>query len=137
MSEQYLPSTPRASSRADEGWLVFAGLMVILAGLFTAVMGVVALVADEHYVVGPEGTWLIDLTGWGWLHLAVGLFAVGIGVALGTGATWARVVAVLLACFNALSHLLFLDTSPLRSAIVIALDVLVIWAVVTHPAEYR
>jgi len=127
-------AAPAARDRAG-GWLSFGGVMVALAGMFSTVMGLVALVEDEHYVVGPEGTLLVDLTGWGWIHLIVGVLAIGTGVALTLGAQWARVVAVLLAGFNALSHLAFLNVSPVQSTIVIAVDVLVIWAVVAHGQE--
>lgn len=133
MAEQTV--TSGTTVRGGEGWLVFGGVVVILAGLFTIIMGIVALVADQHYVVGAEGTLVVDLTGWGWIHLVVGAAVVGTGIALALGASWARVVAVLLVGFNALSHLAFLNVSPVRSTIVIALDVLVIWAVVAHGRE--
>ncbi|MFD4193573.1 MULTISPECIES: DUF7144 family membrane protein [Amycolatopsis] len=135
MSSQRATGLGRVTEERGSGWLLFGAVMVVLAGLFTTVMGIVALAADDHYVVGPEGTLVVDLTGWGWIHLVVGVLAVATGVALGFGAMWARVVAVLLAGFNALSHLAFLNVAPVQSTIVIAIDVLVIWAVVAHGRE--
>ena len=126
------PVAPASDAARGRGWLVFGGVAVILAGLCTLVVGVVALVDDQHYVIGPQGTLLVDLTAWGWIHVVTGAFAAGTGAALLTGAMWARVVAVLLAGFNALSQLAFLSASPVESTIIIALDVLVIWAVVAH-----
>jgi hypothetical protein len=117
------------------GWIAFAGVMMIMLGLFTAVEGLVALFNDTHYVVGREGLLVFDLTGWGWVHLIVGVLAVVAGFALFTGAAWARVTAVLLAAFNAIAQLAFLSASPVWATIVIAIDVVVIWAIVVHGKE--
>lgn len=111
---------------------MFAGVVVTLAGLFDLILGVTALAKSEYYTVGPEGTLVVDLTLWGWIHVVVGAFALGTGVALALGAGWARVVAVLLAGFNALAQLTFMSAAPVQSTIVIALCFLVIWAVVAH-----
>jgi hypothetical protein len=122
-----------ATNRA--GWFTFSGTLVVLAGLFNVVLGVVALVKSSYYVVGPDGLLLLDLTAWGWIHLVVGILATATGIALCFGATWARIIAVLLAGFNALAQLAFLSAYPLWGTLVIALDVLVIWAVIVHSEE--
>ncbi|WIY00854.1 hypothetical protein QRX60_43520 [Amycolatopsis mongoliensis] len=131
------PSPPdRAVARSRRvGWIWFAGVITVLAGLFNVVEGLVALFARDYYVLSPVGLLVFDLTGWGWLHLIVGILAVLTGLALFTGAQWARVVAVALAGFNALAQLTFLSAYPVWGVVVIALDVLVIWAVVVHGDE--
>jgi hypothetical protein len=121
---------PKAS-----GWFAFAGALMIMLGLFNVIMGVVALVNRTYYVVGPQGLLILDIRGWGWVHLIVGALIVLTGFALFTGSGWARVVAALLAGFNALAQLAFLSAQPLWSTIVIVLDVLVIWAVVVHRTD--
>jgi hypothetical protein len=126
------PKTTRAIGSA---WLLFGAAMVILAGVFTVVVGLVALFNSRYYLVGPEGTLVLNLTGWGLLHLVVGALAIAAGVALLTGRTWARIVSVVLVGFNALTHLAFLPAYPVWGVIVIALDVLVIWAIVAHGNE--
>ncbi|MEU4253346.1 hypothetical protein AB0F15_38720 [Amycolatopsis sp. NPDC026612] len=129
-------SRDRAVARSRRvGWLWFAGAITVLAGLFNVVEGLVALLDRDYYLVGPSGLLVFDLTGWGWLHLIVGTLAVLTGIALFAGAQWARVVAVALAGFNALAQLAFLSAYPIGCVIVIALDVLVIWAVIVHGDE--
>ncbi|AGM04053.1 hypothetical protein AB0E55_39680 [Amycolatopsis keratiniphila] len=132
------PSSPpehaaRASRRS--GWVWFAASITIMAGLFTAVEGLVALFEQNYYLLGPSGLLVFDLGAWGWIHLIVGVLAVFAGSALFTGAPWARVVTVLLAGFNALAQLVFLSAYPIWGVVVIALDVLVIWAVLVHGDE--
>ncbi|MET8850725.1 hypothetical protein [Amycolatopsis sp. NPDC004625] len=126
----------RAVARSRRvGWIWFAGAITVLAGLFTVVEGAVALFDRDYYVIGPSGLLVFTLAGWGWLHLIVGVLVVLTGIALFTGAQWARVVTVALAGFNALAQLAFLSAYPFWGVLVIALDVLVIWAVIVHGDE--
>lgn len=113
----------------------FAATTMLVVGLFNVIIGIVALFKSTYYAVGPSGLLVLDLTGWGWLHLILGALVIVAGTALFTGATWARVVTVLVAGFNALASLAFMSAYPLWSIIVIAFDVLVIWAVITADAE--
>jgi hypothetical protein len=114
------------------GWIWFAGTILIIGGFFTAIEGLVALFRNEYYVVGSDGLLVFDMTAWGWIHLIVGVCAVLTGITLFSGAAWARVVAVLLVSFNAVSQLAFLAAYPIWTTIIIAMNVLVIWAVVVH-----
>jgi hypothetical protein len=115
----------------------FAGMMLVLLGSFNVIEGLVALFNDQYYVPTAEGLLVFDLTGWGWVHLIIGVLAIVVGVGLYTGAVWARVGGVLLAGINAVAQLMFLSAYPVWAVIVIALDVLVIWALVVHGDEAK
>lgn len=119
------------------GWVYFAGAMLILLGIFNAIEGLVALFNDQYYLPTRQGLLVFDLTGWGWIHLIVGVLAVGVGIGLFTGAMWARVCGIVLAGLNAVAQLAFLSANPAWAMIVITLDVLVIWALVVHGAEAK
>ncbi|NKQ52338.1 hypothetical protein HFP15_05535 [Amycolatopsis sp. K13G38] len=134
-----IPTTqPQATTRSLwVGWIWFGGAMMILLGFFNVIEGLVALFNDKYYVVGPQGLLVFDITGWGWVHLIIGVLAVASGLALFTGAVWARIAAVFLATVNAVAQLAFLSAYPVWATVVIALDVLVIWAVIVHGDEAR
>ena len=120
------------------GWVVFAAVIMMMAGGFHALMGLVALFRDDYYVTTSSGLALtFDYTQWGWTHLVLGavVFAAGLGLFLGQ--TWARVVGVVLAVVSALANMLFIGAYPLWSITVITLDVLVIYALVVHGRELR
>jgi hypothetical protein len=125
----------QAKPSAWTGWIGFAGIMMVVIGAFTVIEGMVALFHNDYYVVGPQNVLVFDLTGWGWIHLIVGGLIVLAGCGLWTGAAWARVVAVVFATFNAVLQLGFVSVQPVWSTIVIALCVVVIWAVVVHGSE--
>jgi hypothetical protein len=80
---------------------------------------------------------IMDLAGWGWFALIMGMLLLVAGGSLLSGALWARTLAVVLAVISALGQLLLLPAQPWWSTIVIAVDVLVIYAVVVHGRELR
>lgn len=120
------------------GWVVFAGMMLILLGSFQAIMGFVALFDPGYYLVGPEGLVVnVDYTAWGWVHLLIGIIAVAAGVGLIAGNMLARIVGVVVALLSAITNLTFLAAYPVWSTIVIVIDVIVIYAIVVHGRELK
>ena len=54
----------------------FAGIMLIMLGIFQAIEGLVAIFDNGYYLVRPNGLVVnVDYTAWGWLHLIIGLIA--------------------------------------------------------------
>lgn len=118
------------------GWVTFAGILMILIGAFQAIEGLVAIFRDVYFLVTSSGLLLtIDYTAWGWLHLIIGLLIAASGLAVLRGLMWGRVVGVILASLSALANLAFLSAYPLWSALMIALNVLVIFALTVHGSE--
>lgn len=77
--------------------------------------------------------------GWGWWNAALGVLLILTAVALFSGATWARVVAVVVAGVSAVVQLMLIPVQPWWSFIVIAIaiDVLIIYAIIAHGDELR
>lgn len=119
------------------GWIWFAGLMLILLGMFNLIHGMVAIFDDEILVGAGRSLVLLDLTAWGWTHVIIGVLQVVVGFVLFTGARWARVAAVILVMLNAIAQLASLNAQPTWALVVIALDVVVLWAIVVHGEEAR
>lgn len=120
------------------GWVFFAGVMMILAGTFEAIAGLVALFNRDYFLVPAQDLVVrISYTGWGWAHLIVGALVVLAGFGVLTGQIWARIVGVVLAGVSAILHLAFLAAHPVWSVIVIALDVIVIYAICVHGREMQ
>src|SRR5688500_20320539 len=83
-----------------KGLTVFAATIMVVAGVFQALQGLVALANSEFYVVGSEYTFEFDITAWGWIHLLLGIGLAVVGYFLFVGATWARWTAVVLGGFT-------------------------------------
>ncbi|WP_022889261.1 DUF7144 family membrane protein [Agromyces italicus] len=119
------------------GWGAFAAIMLVVSGGFDLLYGFIALfMADSAYFVRTEGgLFIFDVQGWGWWHVISGALLIVIGAVLFTGATWARVVAVLLVIVNAIGQLALLPVQPWWSLIVLTLDIVVIYALTVHGKE--
>ena len=137
-SEQDRLATYETEPTGWTGWIVFGGTIMIVLGTFHAFQGLVAIFKDEYYLVGKNGlTVNVDYTAWGWTHLLLGIVIALAGAALMAGQMWARVLAVFLAFISAIVNVGFLAAYPIWSATMIALDVLVIWALTVHGEEMK
>jgi hypothetical protein len=136
-SSSYPPSSG-ADVSGWAGWVVFAGIMMIMLGAFQVIEGLVALFDQGYYLVAPSGLVLsVDYNTWGWAHLIIGVLAVATGIGLIAGNMLARVVGVILAVLSAILNLVFIAAYPVWSTIVIAIDVIVIYAIVVHGRELK
>src|SRR5829696_7958560 len=119
------------------GFTVFAAVMMIMAGVFHAIQGLVGIFENEFYVPTRNYTFQFDATTWGWTHLLLGLVVAFAGGGLFSGRTWARTVAIILAVLSAIANFLFIPYYPFWSLLIITLDIFVIWAVAAHGGQLR
>lgn len=120
------------------GWVAFAGVMMLLVGTFHVIQGLVAVFRDEYFLVTKSGlTVNVDYTTWGWTHIIGGAVLILAGIAVFSGQVWARTVGVILAMLSAIVNIAFLAAYPIWSVTMIAVDVLVIWALTVHGGELR
>jgi hypothetical protein len=119
-------------STAGAGWVFFAAIMMIVLGVFGALEGLAAIVKSGFYHVPPNYYVNVNATGWGWIHLIIGIIVVLAGLSLFRGSTWARVVGIFMASISAISNFLFIPFYPIWALLIIAIDVFVIWALAAH-----
>src|SRR5215217_5986799 len=140
-NEAYSSSRARRAqgetSGAAVGFILFAAVMMIMAGVFQALQGLVGIFENEFYVPTRNYLFQFDATTWGWTHLLVGLLVAFAGWGLLSGRTWARVAAITLAVLSAIANFAFIPYYPFWSLLVIALDIFVIWAIAAHGGGMR
>lgn len=130
-------SYPREST-AWTGWVVFAGVMLVTVGIFQVIQGLVALFDDGFYAVRPSGLIVnVNYNTWGWTHLIIGAVMIVTGVGLFVGNLAARILGVVAAVLSAIVNLAFISAYPIWSTIIIALDVVVIYAIIVHGGELK
>ncbi|MGH3083866.1 MAG: DUF7144 family membrane protein [Gaiellaceae bacterium] len=130
MTEYETPS--RTPPEEAAGGYVFAGVILIVVGIFHAIAGLVAIIDDDFYVVTANYTFDLDTTAFGWVQLIAGLLVLAAGFALFSAATWARVVGVTFAALSAIANFFFIPYYPFWAILIIALDIWVIWALTRH-----
>lgn len=120
------------------GWIMFAGLIMVVSGAFSVIWGLSAIFNDDVFLVRHDNMIVaLNYTAWGWTHLILGVLVIGTGLGLFAGATWARTVGVILVMLSAIANLLVIGSYPIWSTIVIAMDILVIYAVIVHGSELK
>jgi hypothetical protein len=120
------------------GWVAFAATILFISGLFSIIQGLVAIIGPNTYFATVEGElFLFDVAGWGWYTLVVGFLVLITGMALMSGQTWARVLAIIVVILSMVGQLLLIPAQPWWSFIVIAIDILVLFAVITHGGDLK
>lgn len=126
-------SVSTSRTRWAVGGLVFGATMMVLIGIWQILIGIAAIIGDAFFVVNRDYAYEFGLAAWGWVHLIVGVLALVVGLALFSGALWARVAGIILALLSAIANFFFLPYYPLWSLVVIALAVFVVWALAAAP----
>ena len=132
------PSTPKplyadTSYDDDRGdsWVMFAGVMLALVGLLNVVYGIAAI--DDSTFFAANAKYVItDLNTWGWVVLGIGAIQFLAAFGIWAGSEWGRWVGIISAGCNAIVQMFFIAGFPLLSVTLFAIDVLVIYGLVTY-----
>jgi hypothetical protein len=125
-----------ASSIADDeptgvGWVMFAAVMLALAGIWNSLDGLLAIGSSRVYV-GHQSLVFSDLKTWGWIMLVLGIGQVIAALTLFSGSGFARWYGIATASVNAIGQLLFVPAYPIWSLCIFAVDVLIIYALAVY-----
>jgi hypothetical protein len=110
------------------GWVTFAAVVMILLGCLHVFQGFLALFDDGYFAARGEQLVLVSYEAWGALLLVWGGVLLLVGAALNARRGWARWLAVLIVMVDVIIQMGFLPSSPLLSVTLIALGVIVLFA---------
>ncbi|MBU1671326.1 MAG: hypothetical protein KKF41_06280 [Actinobacteria bacterium] len=112
-----------------QGWLAFASVMMMLAGIANFVWGITAIARDELL---PGDLLFANLTFWGIVFMALGVVLFAAGVAVLNRAEWAALFGIIFCSLSIVFYFFVIWAYPVWSVLVIAIDVLVIYALATY-----
>ncbi|MFB7723980.1 hypothetical protein ACFVUS_02375 [Nocardia sp. NPDC058058] len=114
------------------GTSIAAGVLLLVVGVLSILQGISAAASDDLLIVGTNDyIYKFNTSAWGWIHIVIGAIVVLTAIGLLTGATWARVAAIIIAAISIVENFLWLPYYPAWSLLIIALDVVIIWAIST------
>lgn len=130
------PGRSTASTGYDDyeegyGWVMFAGIVIMIAGTLNIIYGIAAIsnshfyTANAHYVISSLNTW-------GWVILIIGILQFCAAMGIWGKATWARWVGVFVASINAIIQLIFIPAYPFLALAIFTLDLLVVYGLVAY-----
>ncbi|WP_234434111.1 DUF7144 family membrane protein [Streptomyces sp. NRRL F-5126] len=110
------------------GGTLFAGTLLVVSGVMDILQGIVAIARDNVYAHVNNYVYSFNLTSWGWIHLALGVLMVIVGLGVFRGATWARMTGIALAALNVFAQFMFLPYAPVWAILALGVSVFVIWS---------
>lgn len=120
------------------GWLTFAGIVLIVAGVYNGLSGLGALSDDDTIAAqAQEVLFGVDLTVWGWLLLLVGVLQILAGVLIFQRNVWGLWLGVIFACLSAFLAVFMIFPFPIWALTIITIDLLVLYGLLTRSEEFQ
>ncbi|MFI5003546.1 MAG: hypothetical protein ACHQE6_00900 [Solirubrobacterales bacterium] len=115
------------STGGISGWIIFAGVIMLIGGFLDAMWGLAAVINNEVITVGGHGVVVWDITAWGWAHLILGSLVALTGLGLLAAQSWARWLGIIFVTLNVLVQFGTFTLFPLWSMMIIALDIVILY----------
>jgi len=138
MAQTYEPASRPAKSAYEiegQGWVLFAGIMILIVGIMNVVYGIAAIDRSTFFVQDARYVVLHDLNTWGWVLLVVGAVQLVAAFGIWSRRGWGRWIGIISASGNAVIQLAFISSFPLASLALLAIDILVIYGLASY--DYR
>jgi hypothetical protein len=126
----HVPAPEREYADTGTGWMVFAGVMLLLAAALNAVYGFGALLNDDY--LAEENLLYGTVSGWGWLAIGFAVIQAITALGLFAGSGYAALFGIVMSGVNAIVHLMAVGGHPVTSVIVIVVDGLIIYGLCVH-----
>ena len=127
------PPSQRGVNLPGGGWIAFAGIMLILAGLIDFFNAIWAFDASDTAV--DAFIWDGNLDAWGVIYLLVGIGLIVTGFFIFQRAPWAITVGIIAATVGAVIHMFWIFSYPIASFVLVLLNVLVIYGLVVYGTD--
>jgi hypothetical protein len=127
----------RTSRVADDeyasgaGWIMFASIMLLVAGTWNLIDGILAIGTSRVYV-GHQVFVFSDLKTWGWIITILGVLEVLAAFSIMAGNAFGRWFGIGAASINAIGQLFFVPAYPLWSLAMFSVDILIIYALAVY-----
>jgi len=113
------------------GWVVFASVLLFIAGIWNFIDGILAI-GSSHVYVGGAHFVFSDLKTWGWIVMILGITQLAAGSAVVSGANWARWFGIAVAGLNSIGQLMFLPAYPFWALAMFTVDMLIIYGLAVY-----
>ena len=120
-----------------EGWVLFAGILVLILGFMNTIWGIAAIDGSSFFT--DEGRFVVfdSLNTWGWFLLIVGIMQLFAAYSIWSGNNYGRVIGVATASINALILLFTVNAFPFAAFMLFIADILVIYGLVVYGGGSR
>ena len=129
------PSTHGAIRHHEgEGWVLFAGIMIIILGVLNVIWGLAAIDNSKFFVANATFI-LTSLNTWGWITLLVGVAEVFAAFSIWRGGQVGRWFGIGIASLNVIVALLSISAYPFWGLAVFIVALLVIYGLAAYGGD--
>jgi hypothetical protein len=126
-----------SSGRMAQGLTLAAAVLLMVGGTWNFLEGLAGIIRQTTFIVLPNYVYSLSSTGWGVFHLVLGAVVFLVGLALLTDNVWARAAGVFIAAMSAIVNFLFIPYQSVWSFLLIGIDAVIIWALLTPRGRTR
>ncbi len=119
------------------GMVTFAAMMLFLIGGLSAASALMEFINATWLLFSPYNGVGGHLWLWGIIDAIYAVILLGAGYSILQGGQTGRTIGVIVAIFSAIRWLFFLPIAPITAVIIIAIDVLIIYALVAHEEFFQ
>ena len=127
------PVVTRAATHRRPGILTFAAIMMFVVAGFEALSALLAFAGTGWWVTDMGNLVYANFVFWGIIDSVIALIALYAGIDLLRGGTFGRGMGYLFAIVGAIRWLFVIPAAPILAVVIIALCVMVIYALATRP----
>ena len=125
------PASGRRARTQGYGFVLFAAILLLIAGVFNLIDGIAAA-ANSHVFVAHAHYVFANLRTWGWITLILGVLQLLAAVGVLAANPLARWFAVAVIGLNAVDHMFFIPAYPFWSLLIIAVDVVALYGLCAY-----
>jgi hypothetical protein len=118
------------------GWILFAGIMLMLVGILNVIWGIAAI-GDSSFFVNDQRYILSGLNTWGWVTVILGAVQILAAYSVWNGNQFGRWFGIATAGLSSIAALMSLPAYPFWSLAIFAVDVLVIYGLAAYGGQHR
>ena len=116
------------------GWVMFAGIMLMVAGILNVIYGIAAI-GNARFFNNNTDYILSDLKTWGWVMLILGALQGVAALSIWNGNEFGRWFGIACAGLNAIGALMAIPAYPFWSLAIFAVDVLIIYGLAAYGGQ--
>ncbi len=121
------------TAATGSGWVTFGGFLFFVVGIFHVIDGISAL--SKAHVYGDYGLFA-NIRFWGVVMLIIGGIGIWAGYAILQRQELGRMIGIILAGVGILAQLMFLSAEPTWALIMVAMWIIVLYALIVHGDEF-
>jgi hypothetical protein len=118
---------------AGVGWIMFAGIMLMIAGVLNVIYGIAAIDNSKFFVHTTETQYILSsLNTWGWITLILGALQIVAAFSIWAGGAFGRWFGIGIAGLSAIGALMAIPAYPFWSLAIFAIDILIIYGLAAY-----